>query len=390
MQRNDALLFALIEPGHQVRCVGFARLLVAGNLAVILVVDDGESAGKRDAVRAERVLQRGHILVGSAGCGDGLRLNAGIVGHILGQFLHHAGGVVAQFRSVGREPAVDGAVHQLKAEQKHQHRGGKGDERRAQHHARAQPGAEGAAALVGVELEDVPQQQQQQDDQQQEQHHREPGKRQRLAGCFGVQEADAGGVEPLQSAQQREEKHHSQRKQEHGAPPAILTEEHGAIIVPLAARIERHMARLHRALRDDDREDCRRAFATSGPSLRGDAMQTRLPRFAMSCLGEHRLVIDGGVPCCAGAKPPSARTPALHATISSTPAKRQQERYVHRAEKGTACDWYYTYPRSKAEMQRRASPQIRHVLFAHQHGVTEHRHHAISRRAGIFDAPPNH
>ena len=211
MQRNDALLFALIEPRDQVRCVGFARLLVARDLAAILAVHDRESAGERDAVRAERVLQRSHILVGCARYGDRFCFHAGVVGHVAGQFLHHARRVVAQLRCVRREPPVDGAVHQLKAKEKHQHGGSDGDEGRAQHHARAQARAEGAAALVRIELEDVPQEQKQQDNEQQEQHHREPGERQRFARRFGVQEADARGVEPIQDAQQREEEHNSQR-----------------------------------------------------------------------------------------------------------------------------------------------------------------------------------
>ena len=93
----------------------------------------------------------------------------------------------------------------MKAEQKHEDRRRQRNQRRAQHHARAQPRAQRAAALVRVELENVPQQQHQQRNQQQEDQHGEAGKDQRLAGGLGIQKADIGGVERLQTAQQRKQ-----------------------------------------------------------------------------------------------------------------------------------------------------------------------------------------
>jgi hypothetical protein len=78
--------------------------------------------------------------------------------------------------------------------------------------------AQGAAALVGIELEDVPEQEHQKDHQEQEHHDRETGKNERLAGCDGIQDAD---IKCLQGAQQGEEQKHSETEQEHGSLPRI-------------------------------------------------------------------------------------------------------------------------------------------------------------------------
>ncbi len=93
-------------------------------------------------------------------------------------------------RGVRRKPAIDGAVHQLKAEEEHENRGSERDERGAENHAGPKTRAESAAALIGVELEDVAEQQKQQDKQQQKDDDGEAGEGQSFAGGFGIEEAD--------------------------------------------------------------------------------------------------------------------------------------------------------------------------------------------------------
>ena len=92
----------------------------------------------------------------------------------------HAVGVVAHLGDGLREPAVDGAVHQQVAEGEHEDERNEGDQHRSPEHAGAQAGAEDAAALVGVELEDVADQQDQDADEEQEGDGRERDEDQRL------------------------------------------------------------------------------------------------------------------------------------------------------------------------------------------------------------------
>ncbi len=117
----------------------------------------------------------------------------------------------------------------LKAEQEHENRGSERNQRRAQHHARAQPRAQGAAALACIKLENVPEQQHQQREQQQEDEDGEAGEDQGFAGGFRIEEADAGGIERLQRAQQGKEQHHPACKQGNRPAPRIAEERHARL-----------------------------------------------------------------------------------------------------------------------------------------------------------------
>ncbi len=113
------------------------------------------------------------------------------------------------------------------AEEEHEDRRGEGDEGCAQNHARAQPCAEGAAALVRIELEDVPEKEHEKDHEEQEHHDREAGEDERLAGGDGIEDAD---VESLQRAQERKEQKHSAAEQKDGTLSRIAEELHSEII----------------------------------------------------------------------------------------------------------------------------------------------------------------
>ena len=73
------------------------------------------------------------------------------------------------------------------------------------HHARAQSGPQRAAALVGIEFQNVAEQQKQQNEKQQEYNDCEAGERQGFAGGLGIQKADTGGIEGLQNAKTERE-----------------------------------------------------------------------------------------------------------------------------------------------------------------------------------------
>ena len=185
---------------------------------------------------AEHTLQFGHSAVRRTGGCNGLRLTPRIAGDVLRQFQHDAGGVLAQLGRVGREPAVDGVVHEQVAEKEHEDGGGQGDQHRAQHHAGAQPRAQGTAALVRIKLEDVSEQEEQQHQQGQKHHYGKAGKGQRFSGGLWIQKADAGEVEGLQCAQEGEKEHHAGSHKNHRAPPRIGQNRHAAIIERVVKR----------------------------------------------------------------------------------------------------------------------------------------------------------
>ena len=164
---------------------------------MVFAVDDDKATLKGNAVRVEDFLECRRVGIRRACCGDRLCLAACVAGDILREFKHHAGGVFAQLRGIRRKPAVDGAVHELKAEQEHEDRGRKRDERGAEDHAGPETCAECAAALVGIELEDVTEQEKQQDKKQQKNDDGEAGKGQGFAGGFGIEKANFGGIEGL-------------------------------------------------------------------------------------------------------------------------------------------------------------------------------------------------
>ena len=113
-----------------------------------------ESASERALARCTGRARAAMLLASSRICGDGLR-----------------------------EPALDGAVHQQVAEGEHEDERDERDEHRSPQHAGAQAGAEDAAALVGVELEDVADQQDQDADEEQEGDGRERDEDERLRGA---------------------------------------------------------------------------------------------------------------------------------------------------------------------------------------------------------------
>ena len=82
----------------------------------------------------------------------------------------------------------------------------------------------------GVELEDVPEQEQQKDEQKKEDDDVEAGEGQRFAGGFRIEEADVGGVEGLERAQQGEEQQDADAQKEHRPPSWMAVRNHGAII----------------------------------------------------------------------------------------------------------------------------------------------------------------
>ena len=180
------------KPGNEACRAVLGGSLEARNDLTVLVVDEDESALKGDAMRPENSLQCGLVGIGRAGSGDRLCFAARIAGDVLGQLQHDAGGVFAQFRGVRREPAVDGAVHELKAEQKHENRWRERDEGGAEHHAGAKTSAKRAAALICVELEDGAQQKQKKNKEGKEDDDGEAGEGQGFAGGLRIEEAGWG------------------------------------------------------------------------------------------------------------------------------------------------------------------------------------------------------
>ena len=98
------------------------------------LVDLGEGGGGEGLLVSERD-------VGEFD-GDGVGLGAGVGGGVVIELEGHAVGVVAHLGDGLREPAVDGAVHQQVAEEKHEDQGNDGDQDGSPEHAGAEAGAE--------------------------------------------------------------------------------------------------------------------------------------------------------------------------------------------------------------------------------------------------------
>ncbi len=73
---------------------------------------------------------------------------------------------------------------EFEAEQEHENRGREGDEHGAEDHAGSQARTEGAAALVGIYFEDVPEEEDQERHEEQKDEDGEAGEGQRFAGGF--------------------------------------------------------------------------------------------------------------------------------------------------------------------------------------------------------------
>ena len=144
-----------------------------------VAIEDDEAALEGELVVLEDAVD-GSSVAGDGGCGacasgmserldgDGVGFGAGVGGGVAVELERHAVGVVAHLGDGLREPAVDGAVHQQVAEGEHEDEGDEGDEDRSPEHAGAEAGAENAAALVGVELEDVADEEDEDADEEQE------------------------------------------------------------------------------------------------------------------------------------------------------------------------------------------------------------------------------
>ena len=151
---------------------------VQGGDGLAVAIDDGEAALEGELVALEDAVDCGErVGEGWLGCaerkageldGDGVGFGAGVGGGVAEELEGHAVGVVAHLRDGLREPAVDRAVHQQVAEGEHEDERDERDEDGSPEHAGAQAGAEDAAALVGVELEDVAHEQDEHADEEQE------------------------------------------------------------------------------------------------------------------------------------------------------------------------------------------------------------------------------
>ena len=136
---------------------------------------------------------------------DRLSFRARVGRGVLGKLQRHAVGVVAHLGDRLGEPAVDGAVHQAVAEDRHEDDGDERDQHGPPQHARAQARAHDAAALVGVELEHVAHQQHQHSNEEQKRQRGEAGKDDNLAGSGGIEELEREGVQRGKGTEQHDQ-----------------------------------------------------------------------------------------------------------------------------------------------------------------------------------------
>ena len=164
-----------------------------------LVINDGETALERKGVAIEDAVHSGDVRVRKVETGkfdgDGVGLGAGVGGGVVEELEGDAVGVVAHLGDGLGEPAVDGAIHQQVAERKHEDQWNKGDQNGSPQHARAQAGAEDAAALVGVKAQEVADEKDEDDDEEDERQCRERDEDQRLQRRGRVEETEVEGVE---------------------------------------------------------------------------------------------------------------------------------------------------------------------------------------------------
>src|SRR3569833_1562158 len=126
-------------------------------------------------MRGEDLLQGARVAFDCPALGDRLGFAAGVAGDELRQLENDARGVFAELGGVGREPAVDGTVHQLEAEEEHEDGRGDGDQSRAHDHACSQAGAESTAAPIYIDLENVALEKKKQNEQQKKNNDGESG-----------------------------------------------------------------------------------------------------------------------------------------------------------------------------------------------------------------------
>ncbi len=177
---------------------------------LIIVVDDDEAAGERDAMTAYHAESGKDVLLVEAavqgdGAGERFGFGAGIFLRILRELQCDAGGVFAQLRHRLREPAVDGAIQQQIAEEKHEQRWRETEDERAREQARPETRAEQPVLAVRVKLQHVAAEQHEQNDEQEEDENGKRGEKEDSVAVPRVQEAQ---IECIEGNQQkgREEK----------------------------------------------------------------------------------------------------------------------------------------------------------------------------------------
>ena len=187
-----------------------------------VAIDDGEAVLEGDLVLAEERVdllavaagggERGGGVAGWVDCfgvagweaaGDGVGFGAGVGGGVVGELEGHAVAVVAHLGDGAGEPALDGAVHEAVAEDEHEDDGDEADEDRSPQHAGAETGSHDAAALVGVELEDVADEHEEDRDEEDQRDDGEAGEDEYLLGGGGIEELEIEGVERSNAGEQQ-------------------------------------------------------------------------------------------------------------------------------------------------------------------------------------------
>ncbi len=182
-----------------------------------VAVEDDEAALEGDLMVLEDAIEGGERGGGEGlGCvdlcvgeldGDGVGFGAGVGVGVVVELEGHGVGVVVHLGDGLGEPAVDGAIHQQVAEGEHEDEGDEGDEDCSPEHAGAEAGAEDAAALVGVELEDVANEQDEDADEEQESDDRERDEDEGLDRRAGIEEVEIEGVEGGEGEEEQQQAH---------------------------------------------------------------------------------------------------------------------------------------------------------------------------------------
>ncbi len=149
--------------------------------------------------------------------GHGVGFGARVGGGVVVELECHAVGVVVHLGDGLGEPAVDGAIHQQIAEGEHEDEGDERDKNGSPEHAGAETGAEDAAALIRVKLEDVANQQYQNGDEEKERDDREADEDQRLEWGTWIEKVDVEGVE-CGKGEEEQQKAHAQRDHDDATP----------------------------------------------------------------------------------------------------------------------------------------------------------------------------
>ena len=202
--QGNRIGLAFVEPRQQAALAAFIRELISQQALLVLPVDGDIAALNRDPPRMDLGVRRRYVFVQRAGSGDRLRLQSRIRSCIMLHLQHHAGRVLPQLRRRLRKPPVDRAVHQAKAEEKHECRRHQRDQSRAHRQTCAQSRSQRTAALIHEQLDDISDQQHQDRKQNQKHKHRRRRKDQNLGGRLRRQPSVAAGIEGIQRRQSRQ------------------------------------------------------------------------------------------------------------------------------------------------------------------------------------------